>query len=283
MVATTQNNSISILEKRDTIIYNFDSYRYIKSTEEPVENRIQSKVKKTLVKKHKTGYIFSVEVSERKQSNKEDIYEIEDKLADLQKKLVLYTNKHGEIISIINRGEISEEWYIQKKILKKHFRDSYEDIDVIIDGIDAIIDNPEELLKLIKKSEVITLLFPPIYNYDLLQKNQIDQSHIIHDFFDTTALPFKIQTKIAAFNEITSGYQIIRSGDLDTGRFDNEQATDVISTLFNVHSYNIKIDSNCFEAYDLTENHTVDTATLLMNVEIPGIYSFRQISKLKQV
>jgi len=272
---------ISILEKEKSIIYEIDTFRYIKSPEDPIENRIRYKVKKTFIKKDKIGYLFSLEIIERTQSNKEDIFHIEDQLAVLQKKLAMYVDQHGEIISIVNRGEIAEDWYDQKKFFKKTYQDVYEDIDMLIDGVELIINDAEEFLNMVKKSEVAILLFPPIFNHNLLEKDHDKQHQVLYDFFDTTALPFKMDAKVVAFNEVTSGYQVVRSGELDISRFDEDSASQLISTIFDVHKYNIKIDASCFEAYDLNEDHTVDEATLLLNVEIPGVYSYKQISKLK--
>lgn len=264
-----------------SILYEIDTFRYIKSPEDPVENRIQLKVKKSFIRKDNFGYLFSVETIEKKQSNKEDSLNIDYQISNLQNKLILYTNEQGDIISIVNRGQISELWYDKKKEFKKEFKDDIEDIDEFIKGVDAIIKNHKEFLNLVKKSEVATLLFPPIYNCNLLVENAIKQEKIFYDFFDTNALPFRIETKTTALNTETKGYQVIRAGDLNTPKFNNESAAALISNLFEVHTYNIKIEANYFEALDLSEDDIIEEASFLLNVEIPGIYSYRQISKLK--
>jgi len=279
----TIEKEISIVEKEISLVYEIDTYRYIKSPEEPIENRIQYKVKKTFIHKDEIGYLFSLEILKRKQSSEDEILYLEDQLALLQKNLTIYTNKNGEVISIVNLGEITDEWYEQKKVLQKDLKNIFNDIDTVIEGIDLILNDPSEFLNMVKKSEVVMLLFPPIYNNDLLYNDHIEQSQVLYDFFDTTALPFKMSTKLIAINENNGGYQIARSGDLDNTKFDIQNATKVMSTLFNVHSYNITIEATCFEAYDLAKDNTIDEASILMNVEIPGIYSYRQISKLKKI
>ncbi len=277
----TKKNDIYLSNNPYSILYEMDTYRYIKSPEEPVENRIQIKVKKTFIRKDDFGYLFSVKVIDRKQSNKDDVLGVEDQLANLQNKLTLYTDEHGDIISIVNRGEISEKWYEQKKFFKKEHKHHIENINQFIEGVDAIIKNHDEFLNLVKKSEINTLLFPPIYQHNLLVEDAIKQQKVWHDFFDTTALPVKLDTKVVAINEDTLGYQIIRSGDIDTPGFDEEKASQLLSTLYDVHKYNIKIDGSYLEALDLSEDDSVEEATSLMNIEIPGVYSYRQISKLK--
>ncbi|KAA1248139.1 hypothetical protein [Aquimarina sp. RZ0] len=278
---TIPKKDIDFYKNEYSVLYEIDTYRYIKSPEEPIENRIQTKIKKSFIRKDPVGYLFSIEVLEREQSNKEDILDIEDQLANLQNKLVLYTDAHGDIISIVNRGEISEEWYDHKTIFKKTNKDSLENVDEFIEGVDSIINDHVEFLNLVKKSEVASLLFPPIYQYNLLAENSIKQQKVLYDFFDTTALPFRMDTKVIAMNEETLGYQIVRSGNIDTPRFDEKSASALISNLFDVHRYNIKIEGDYFEAIDLNDHNIVEEATLLLNIEIPGIYSYRQISKLK--
>ncbi|WP_378172833.1 hypothetical protein [Aquimarina sp. SS2-1] len=272
---------IDFIKNEYSVQYEVDTFTYIKSTEEPIENRVRYKVKKSFIRKDPIGYLFSLEVIERIQSNKEDIRAIEDELANLQKKLVLYTDEHGDIISIVNRGEIAEEWDDHKNNFKKTHKESLDDVDLFVTGVDAIINNQTEFLNLVKKSEVASLVFPPIYKQNLLFQESIKQRKVLYDFFDTTALPFRMDTKVVAMNEKTMGYQIIRSGDIDIPRFDEESASALISNLFDVHKYNIKIESNCLEVFDLNDDDIVEDATMLLNVEVPGIYSYRQISKLK--
>ncbi|MHA7059019.1 hypothetical protein ACWGOQ_0017470 [Aquimarina sp. M1] len=276
-----QKQDIDFRKDEYSVVYELDTFRYIKSTEAPVENRIRCKVKKSFIRKDPIGYLFSVEILTRTQSNKEGVLDIENQLAGLQKKLVLYTDQHGDIISIVNRGEIYEEWDDQKNTFKNAYKDDLENIDTFIEGVNAIINNHEEFLNFVKKSEVSTLLFPPIYQQSLLSQRSVKQQKVMHDFFDTTALPFCIDTRIVARNKQTMGYQIIRSGDIDNPRFDEESASTLISNLFDVHKYNIKIESNYLETLDLNNDDIIEEATMLLNVEVPGIYNYRQISKLK--
>lgn len=277
----TQKQDIDLFKNEYAVLYEIDTYTYIKSPEDPVKNRIQTKLKKSFIRKDPIGYLFSIEILERTQSNKEDSMDIENQLAQLQKKLVLYTDDHGNIISIVNRGEIAEEWDDYKSAFKKTYKDILENIDLFIEGVDVMINDQTAFLNLIKKSEVATLLFPPIYQHNLLVQNSIKQQKVLHDFFDTTAVPFRLDSKVIAINDETMGYQIVRSGELDIPRFDEESASALISNLFDVHKYNIKIDANYFETLDLSNDDIIEEATALMNVEIPGVYSYRQISKLK--
>jgi len=283
MAVLTKRKDLSLQTNPHSTLYEIDTFKYIKSPEAPIENRIQLKVKKKFVHKDNIGYLFLVEVLERKQSNKEDVLGIEFQISNLQNKLLLYTNHHGEIISIVNRKEIANLWYDQKEEFKKTYKNDLENIDAFIDALDDLIRDNTEFLKLIKKTAVLILLFPPIYQHNLLVKNSVNQENIFYDFFDTSALPFKIDTKVVALNETTQGYQVVRAGNINTSRFDKESATSLISNLFDVHKYNIKIDANYFEGIDLSENDIVEEASFLLNVEASGVYSYRQMSKLKAI
>lgn len=280
MTTLLLNEDLSIDTKERSHTYAIDTDTYIKSTEAPIKNKITSTVKKTFIKKDQIGHLFSIEVLKRTQSNKEDILYLEDELAIIQQKLVLYTNEKGEIISIVNRGEIAEAWYDQRKTLQKIFENEIEDIHIILEGIHQIIHDADEFLKLVKKSEIITLLFPPIYQQHITSEVSISQKKVFTDFFDTTDLPFKVDTKIIAIHEVTKGYQIVRSGNLDTQLFDKEQVATLLGNLFKVHPYNINIDANYFEAHDLKENRDAEEGIFFLTIEVPEIYSYRQISKL---
>lgn len=280
MTTLLLNEDLSINTKERSNIYSINTSIYIKSAEEPIENNIKSTIKKTFIQKDQIGYLFSVEVLQRTQSNKEGIFSLEDKLSIIQHKLVLYTDQKGEVISIVNRGEIAEAWYDQQKILQKTFENDIEDIHVILEGIHQIIHDENEFLNLVKKSDIITLLFPPVYQQNITSEVSISQRKVFADFFDTSDLPFNVDTKVIAIHEVTKGYQIVRSGSLDTQLFDNETTASLLGNLFKIHPYNINIDANYFEAQDLKENGDAEESIFFLNIEVPEIYSYRQISKL---
>ena len=122
MPLAIQQKKLLLTEEISTITYDFGIVQRIESLgEEPIKNQITATIKKTFVKKDSLGYLYKIEVTDRKQSNIDDMLGLEMELAFLQKNILLYTNSFGEIISIVNRGQIAEDWYDQAKLIKKGY------------------------------------------------------------------------------------------------------------------------------------------------------------------
>jgi len=282
MLVSTKQKKIVISENIDPIIYDFGIAQQIVSPEETSKNQITATVEKTFVKKDQVGYLYVVKIMDRKQSNTDDMFGLEQELASLVKNIALYTNPQGEIITIVNKGQIAEDWYDQAKRIKKEFDYLIPEMNEFLSGIDSLIEDNESFVSLVKKSEIYSLLFPPIYHQELMQKITIQQGKNFDNFFDATTLPFTIDTAVAGINADTKGKQIIRSGKLDTARFDKESASELFTKSYGVHEYALNFDTSYLETFDLDEKNQVDKANGMLGVKVNDLYQLKQISKLKK-
>ncbi|WP_298541129.1 hypothetical protein [uncultured Aquimarina sp.] len=282
MLATIQQKSLLLSENTDTILYDFGVVQQVISPEETTKNKITATVEKTFVKKDQLGYLYNVKISNRSQSNIDDMFGLEQELAFLQKNIVLYTDTHGEIITILNRGQIAEDWYDQAKRIKKEFNYLIPEIQNFLSGIDSLIDDDKSFVALIKKSEIYSVLFPPIYNQELMKKITIEQQKDFDNFFDTTTLPFRIDTAITGIHADTKGKQLIRSGKIDKARFNKEVASKLFAKSYGVHEYALNFEASYLETFDLDQKNQIDKANAMLGVKVNDLYQLKQISKLKK-
>ncbi len=282
MLASTKQNEIIIAENIDPIIYDFGIAQQIVSPEETSKNQITATIEKTFVKKDQIGYLYTIKVVDRKQSNTDDMFGLEQELASLQKNIALYTNQQGEITTIINRGQIAEDWYDHAKRVKKEFDYLIPEMNQFLTGIDELVNDNESFVSLVKKSEIYSLLFPPIYNQKLMQKIVIQQEKDFENFFDTTTLPLTIDTAVSGINANTKGKQLLRSGKLDTARFDKTSASELFTKSYGVHEYGLNFDTSYLETFDLDQKNQVDKANAMLGVKVNDLYQLKQISKLKK-
>lgn len=273
---------ISLTEKTDTIFYDFGMAQHTISPEETTTNQITASIEKTFIKRDLQGFLYSIKVSDRSQSNMDDLLGLEHLLAFLQKKIILYTNIHGEIISIVNRTQIIEDWYDQAKIIKKEYNELIPKMDEFIAGIKVLLEDDKRFVSFIKKSEVFSLLFPPIYSQGLMQKVSIKQNKKFDNFFDTTTLPITLDTTVTGINSLTNGTQLMRSGKLDTYRFDKELASELFTKAYGVHESALNFDISYLETFDFDKECQVDKANILLGVKVNDLYTLKQVSKLKQ-
>jgi len=282
MLVAKKNRDLILSEKEGTILYEFGIAQQIISPEEIIKNRITAEIEKTFIKKDHIGYLYQVKINKRSQSNTEDMLGIEDELAFLEKEIVLYTNDKGKIISIVNRGQIKEDWYFRAKRIQKEYKQIIPEVSKFVYAIEALINDNVAFVSLIQKSEVYSALFPPVYNQNLAKKKTIQQYKNFDNFFDTTTLPFKIDTVLTGINTLTQGKQMIRSGKLDTSIFNKTSASELFTKVYGAHEYSLNFKASYLETFDLDQEGEVDKSTIMLGVTVSDIYQLKQISKLKK-
>jgi hypothetical protein len=279
---TKKKNELLLPENTDTVIYDFVEVQQIVSPEETIENQIAANVEVTLLEKNHYGFLYNIEIHKRYQSNTEGMLGLDEALAFLQKKIVLYTNIHGEIISIVNRGQIAEDWYDQAKIIKKEFKYLIPKMDDFLDGVSTLIDDSDLFVNFVEESEVFSLLFPPVYNYHLMKEVSIEQNKSFGNFFDTTSLPLTVQTTVTGINKNTKGKQLMRFGQLDTFKFNKESASKLFTQSYGIHESALSFEVSYLESFDLDKEDMVDKASAMLGVKVNNLYHLKQISKLKK-
>ncbi len=282
MSTSTLQKRLVLSEDLDTRSYEFGVVQQMVFPEETIKNRITATVEKTFIQKDNIGYLYNVQITNRSQDNIDDMLGLENELSFLQNNITLYTNAQGEIISILNRGEINENWYDQSKLIKKEYSYLTTDIDELLSGIEALIKDNESYVSMIKKSEIYSALFPPIYNQNLEKKIVIEQDKDFTNFFDTSTLPFQITTALTGINENTKGNQILRSGKIDDYRFNKESASELFTEAYGITEYALNFDASYLETFDLDQNNQVDKVNIMLGVKVNDLYQLKQISKLKK-
>jgi len=263
--------------------YYVDTIQHIHVNEHLTENRISTYVKKKYISKDDFGHLISLNTTSRKQSNIDGMLAVENKLSVLFEKVKLYLDDHGKIKSIVNLKEIRQDWYDQKRDFKKEFKYDIDKIDDFLDALDLTLENQKDCIQIIEKSDIATLLLPPIYNQEVFYEQVLTHKKVYDNFFGNNDVPISIETHLIAKNEIANGYQINRSGDIDYTSVNLNDIKSFFRKNYNNQSLNVKLDVAYMEAIDLDKNNDIDTATLMMGIEIKDLYQFRQISKTKKI
>lgn len=262
--------------------YHIETTTLLVSNNNQTTNTIKADVTKTCVKKDNYGVLFSLEIKNRKQSNLEGNSALENELAWLQQKLILYCNNKGEITTVVNREQIKEDWYFYRKNIKQDYKKTVDNIDLILDGTEALLGDEKAFIDLITKSKIGTLLFPPIYNQELSVKTPLRQQKTFSQFFDDYELPLSLKTTLLDHKEAIN-HQIIRSGSINTNTFQSANVKRFFRKLYNAQDLIVDIDAAYLETYDLGIFNNVYSATQMIGVEIKDLYRYRQVSKLKKI
>ncbi|WP_346883763.1 hypothetical protein [uncultured Algibacter sp.] len=276
-------SNIGLNQKTRVQEYFVDTIQHIHVNEHLTENRISTKVKKEYIEKDDFGHLLRFDITYREQTNLNGMLAVEDWLSVLFKKLILYLDDQGKIKSIVNLKEIKQDWYEQKDAFKKEFKFEINKINPFLEALDITLDNQKDFIQIIEKSDIATLLLPPIYNQELLLEKPVIEQKNYDNFFGNNDVPLNIDTSLLAYNEVTNGHQIFRTGEIDYVYVDLNGIKDFFRKNYNNQSLPAKLDVAYLEAIDLDQYHDVDIATLMMGIEIKNLYQFRQISKTKKI
>lgn len=279
----TQPQDIHIHRMEIPREYNFGMVQAIETLGKTTQNRVEANVKKTFLRKEINGYLYRVEVSNRTQTNTEGTLGIEEALSFLFRRVILLTNIKGEIIDITNRPKIREEWHGEERKFRKRFKNIIPDLDGFLIAMDYLIDDKHAFLDSINKSELFTLLFPPIYEQKLASKKVIAQQKDLHNFFGDNALAIEIDTLLKSFYDEGDGVEVMRSGTLDKQRFNMDGVKKYLRETYATPNLSVQVNANYLEVFDLCAKCEVAAATQMLNVEVEHIYNLRQFANLKEV
>ncbi len=278
------NKELTLSIHEDCEFYDFGMIQHtsMKGKAKTIKDKYTATIEKQFLSKDSRGYLYNVEIRDQKHSNTDEVFKTEEVFAFLLQKLVLYTNNHGEISSIVNLNQIKEDWYDQAKSIKQNYKHFVPNIEETIDSLEFLIRNPIEYINFIKKSQIYSLLFPDYYDHNLEHKIEIEQQKVIERFFDTVALPLELKTKLSGFNTITNGFQLIRSGRLDKYHFDKEGASELFSDLYSIHESALNFEASYLETYDLNSNNTTDKANTMLGVKVNDVYQVKEVCNLSK-
>ncbi len=264
---------ITIGKNEETTFYEVETYISVQTLEEIRENTIKSKVSKRFIETNTFGNLYEVNLIQRNQSYTEGISAVEDYLMKLQKKLLIYTNDRGTIVSIPNVREIEELWNDSKAEFRKTFK-KFQDIENIIKGMDDVFKSKNGFLNIFAQSEIGALLFPGIYFNELQKDKALIQRKFFQNFFGQYPLPILLETQIIDSDTIDSKItKIARTGSIEWQFFEEDNIKSFFREIIKDYSYINKFDAFYSELYDLDSECNMVNALQFLYVKVDDIYS----------
>lgn len=258
---------------RNTVFYDIETYSSVTSLEEVRENTLNSKVSKRFIYKNDFGYLYEVNILERKNPDNQGFNEMEGYLSRLQKKLLIYTNDMGSITSIPNIGEIRELWEDSKFEFKKKFKNIH-DIHNIVKRMDNILKSKRGFLEVFSQSEIGTLLFPGFYSKTLQKDKALLQRKFFQNFFGAYTLPILLETQIIKPDHIKNeAIKLIRTGSIEWQFFEEEEVKSFFREILKDYPYINRFDAFYSELYDLNNEHHITNALQLLYIKVGDVYS----------
>ncbi|SEM11050.1 hypothetical protein SAMN04487910_4129 [Aquimarina amphilecti] len=278
-------NLVKNKKQKFSLPINTNSFKYRIETKQTInsmgankENIIAYEVSKRFLKRDEFGYLFEVLVNTRERKTTDCNQEMDDYLSKLQEKIILYTNEIGQIISIVNFGEIVEIWEDIKRNFRKTFKKT-KDIDQIMEKMSLIMSKQDNFLTLYIKSEISSLLFPPIYidELELLTTGTL-QFKVIPYLFGVFSAPLNMLTKYLKDQSKNSERIIGRSGFIKESLFERIAIQQMYREIYSSPSMNASINCDCSEMFYINQENNINSSYQVLNVSIGEVYSFNQFT-----
>lgn len=244
---------------------------------------VKMNVTKTFIEKNELGLLYKIEVSDRIQSNKENLRGVEDFLAPLQNVLLVYTDEMGYVKSIANLEKIKEKWVNKRGAFISKFG-HIEEIEEMTNRLDELMNNKDGFTNTFKQSDLGTLLFPPVYTEELNEETKVLQWKYFYNFFGAYILPLFIETQLIENKEEGStATKVARIGIIDTEHFAEDEVKGLFREIYNTDDLNVDVAVNYAELYDLNKDSTIDKALQILFVAVGKTYIFDQMTKVKTI
>ncbi|WKX76195.1 hypothetical protein [Zobellia laminariae] len=243
------------------------------------ENSVRAEVRKYYFRQNETGYIFSFEVTDRFQTNKEGIRAMENDIAKLQSELTVQTDFQGNPIRILNLATIRDNWKGYKKEFAKKHKEQ-KGLEATITATDSLFNNNKLFTENFRESEIGTLFFPDIYGTVSSQGETIESAKIFTDFFDTSSLPFLLTTTLKKRDRLKDTAQVFRKGMLDEENFDRYNVRKFFRKLADNIQLAVPVKAAYMETYDLDKNHHIGHAGQLLTANVPALFNYEQIVRI---
>lgn len=240
------------------------------------DNRVYLEAEKRIISKDNDGFLYQVNVENRIQQSSKQIRKMEEDLSFLQKKLIVRTDDEGRLTQIVNQYAIYQNWEDYKRTFYKKFKKD-KDVESIISDIDELLKDNLAFLKVIKESEIGSLLFPTLYKSGLEEDKEFIETKEYEDFFGEISLPIVIKTKLKKRDRKERASHFYCVGKLDEDHFDHQGLRRNFRKLSDNYKLAVNVELDYMETYKLNKNHWITHGGQLFRVDIKGLFNFEQV------
>jgi hypothetical protein len=238
------------------------------------ENYIEADIetRKLLNPDKPAEHIFSVQVSNYKQSNAVGMYNWVGNLHSLKKNIIVGLGNHGGLATINNIGMVQAEWQHIKATLPQ--RKQPEKIDaIIIAGVDEVLQDEARLANMLTYSYPYINLFPPIYNQALHTTEKLLGYRELTNVIHVRKVPIITEAHILKEpTKIDTDVEIMIRGSIDEAAFKEgqQQLTRMLRLLKNRPRVPTVARLQYMERYRINKQGMVTQGMCISQLEVPG-------------
>lgn len=227
--------------------------------------------------------LFRVSMTNYKQSNAEGMYKWVGMLHTLRKNLIISVDQNGMLDLVKNMNSVKEEWNKIKKIIDKEINDYSKYNDVLISGVENLVNDPIYFSRNLKFSYPYLYLFPPIFNKSLFSDKKEIGYRILYHLLNIREIPIITQEYLRKYDPINKQIEIEVEGKIDKNNFEQYKLTELIQMLKNRPRVPTIANLNYLERYQFDLNYQLSQGMCMSLLTVPGSLYREEKTILKQI
>jgi hypothetical protein len=231
-------------------------------------NQTSVDIKQYLLQKNDTGFVFCIEMHNIKQEAQDVLSLIMQDIAPVSSKVVFQTDRHGNMLSIINKQELIQKWIDLKPALCKKYKSTIEAIN-FFNAYEQELAKEEDLITSMKHKGVYGVLLAGIYGYDYT--NPFERKIALNNFFNEIDLPIHVTLKSKMDNY--RFIQLTGIGYIDEDAFEEDNFNRLIKKVVDDLAFKASKKFIYSESYIINQQDGwLTEAEQYLKMEVPGVY-----------
>jgi len=248
-----------------------------------VENKITAEVSVELSKNFTGEKIFTVSISDYKQTNSEGLYKWVEDLMPLRKKIIFTIAEDGSLESIKNYGEINNTFNdIFPGIIKKNRAE--KNAELMGKELPILMNDAGRLAKSWRYAPPYINLFAGIHGKKYIKENEIIGFRILPSFIGIKEIPVYTKEKLVnAGSRKEPNIEIEVEGELAKDKIDQQKLSSFVRLLRDNPMAVTEMTLRYNENHILNQYHWTMQSTCMSSIFIPGFLYRMETTVIKEI
>jgi len=238
-------------------------------------------VRKTRQPPTPQGGVVEVQTLHFDQEPTTDLEELAGYLAQVQERLVVETDRTGQLSRVLNKAELQAKWTALKPTLQARYRTSAEVSAQVLDQLDIVLGEDDNLERALRQAPGYRLLFPALFGRPYYTAAAQPGSTVLKGFLGELDLALLTETLLAEPASANGACTVQVTGWVDETQFPAAGVRKAVRAITDRLDVDPSLNLLYRETYGLgpTPYRGVAHAASYVRYEVPGVVG-REVTAL---
>ena len=255
-----------------TRTYQVDTVSTVQVKQEVGLSESSAKFRHSLLESTADGYVFQTEQLASQLKNTDPGSMLLAEFNALNESLVLGTDRHGNLLELLNGPEILTRWQeLQQRMRRTYAR--LPSLPAMLAAMDQQLADPVALLDGMRHKGAFGLLYSGVWGCPINDKELVVSKQVIRNYLGPLDLPLQLVAKAELNPDAPGEVLVTRTGTLDSLNWDGQAFRRMLRRIVDSFSLQVELRLTCHEQYRL--DHATGWllgATQHLRAEVPGAY-----------